>query len=257
MEINLDNKGIIITGASKGLGLISAQLLANENARLVLMSRSLETMEEHRKSFANPDNHLCLKVDLDNPEEIKEGINKAKTFLNDIDAVIHVAGGGLGLRDPIINGSDFDKLYKLNLRSIIEINSLILPEMIKQGKGNIVLVGSVASTDAVASVGYNTVKAALSTYVRSLGNEMARYGIIITGILPGGFIAPGNSWERLSKDKPEVVENFIKQRLPRGFLGKAEEIFPLICWLCSDKASMMSGCMVPIDAGEGKSYIYP
>ena len=53
---------------------------------------------------------------------------------------------------------------------------------------------------------------------------------------------------------PVGVQNFIKERLPRGFLGKAEEITPLVLFLCSEQASMMGGCLVPIDAGEGKSY---
>ena len=75
-----------------------------------------------------------------------------------------------------------------------------------------------------------------------------------TGILPGGFSAPGNSWERLEEKKPAVVKQFIEERLPRGFLGKGEELIPMIRLLCSEDASMMAGCLVPIDAGEGLSY---
>ena len=72
--------------------------------------------------------------------------------------------------------------------------------------------------------------------------------------MPGGFYAPGNSWKRLEKENPEVVKKFINDRLPRKFLGKAEEIVPLLLLLCSDNASMLGGCMLPIDAGEGMSY---
>ena len=93
----------------------------------------------------------------------------------------------------------------------------------------------------------------MAAYVRSLGREIAGSGIIATGILPGGFYAPENSWERLEAGKPEVVKKFIKERLPRGFLGRAEELVPRILLLCSDAASMMGGCLVPIDAGEGKA----
>ena len=88
-----------------------------------------------------------------------------------------------------------------------------------------------------------------------LGGELASNGIIATGILPGGFYAPGNSWERLEKQKPEVVQKFIEEKLPRKIMGKAEEIIPLILFLCSQAASMMGGCLVPIDAGEGKAFL--
>ena len=100
----------------------------------------------------------------------------------------------------------------------------------------------------------DTAKAALAAYVRSLGNALAKSGIVVTGILPGGFNAPGNSWERLRASKPDVVDRFVDQRLPRGRLAEAEEVVPLVAFLCSDAAAMMGGCMVPIDAGEGITY---
>ncbi|SRR3989344_715649 len=253
---NLENKKIIITGASKGLGLVCAKELAQKGARLVLMARSYDLLEEVRKSCQNPDTHLSVEVDfLGKPDKIAEAIEKATTFLGEIDAVLHVAGGGYGLRDPFITSEDLEKLLAVNLKGAVEINRLVLPGMIHRKKGNLVHVGSITSSEAVASVGYNTVKAALAAYVRSIGKEVAKSGVIATGILPGAFYAPGNSWERLEKNKPEVVKTFIEERVPRGFLGKAEEMLPIILLLCSDSASMMSGCLVPIDAGEGKSYI--
>ena len=145
-------------------------------------------------------------------------------------------------------------LFQANLASAAEINRLVIPEMVKQQSGYVVHVGSVASQEATASVGYNTVKSALAAYVRSLGRELASAGIIVTGILPGAFYAPGNSWRRLEANKPEIVQDFIQKNLPRKKIAAAEEIVPLILFLASDSASMMSGSCVPIDAGEGKAY---
>ena len=113
--------------------------------------------------------------------------------------------------------------------------------MIERGHGHLVHVCSVASTDAVASVGYNTVRAAQAAYVRSVGNVLAASGLVVTGILPGGFRAPGNSFERLRAKAPDVVDRFIDERLPRGRLAEPEELIPLIAFLCSDVASMMGG----------------
>jgi 3-oxoacyl-[acyl-carrier protein] reductase len=116
-------------------------------------------------------------------------------------------------------------------------------------------VGSIASQEATASVGYNTVKSALAAYVRSLGRELAESGVVVTGILPGAFYAPENSWRRLEMNKPAVVKEFVEKNLPRKKIADADEVLPLIFFLASKSASMMSGCCVPIDAGEGKSYI--
>jgi len=118
----------------------------------------------------------------------------------------------------------------------------------------LVHVGSIASSEGVGSVGYNTVKAALAAYVRSLGRELNRFNVIATGILPGGFIAPENAMARLQEANPGAYGSFIEERLPRQIMGEAKELIPMLLLLCSKGASMMGGCLVPIDAGEGRAY---
>lgn len=173
----------------------------------------------------------------------------------DFDAVIHCAGGGLGYREPLIQWHKMMELFTVNVANSVEINRHVLPFMINRKSGYIVHVCSIASGEAIGSVGYNTVKASLGAYVRSLGREMASHGIVISGISPGGFKAPGNSMERLKTSNPQAYEDFVKNRLPRGKMGEAEELLPLIRLLCSPEASMMGGCVVPIDAGEGRYYL--
>ena len=158
------------------------------------------------------------------------------------------------MRDDFLMPKDFSKLFALNLGAAAEINRLVAPEMKGRRSGNLVHVGSIASGEAVGSVGYNTVKAALAAYVRSLGRELNRYNVIATGILPGGFIAPENAMARLQQSNPEAYDHFIEERLPRQIMGDAKELIPMLLLLCSDAASMMGGCLVPIDAGEGRAY---
>ncbi len=250
-----ENRRILITGASRGLGLVCARAFSREGARLVLMARSKEDLENACKSCENPEKHLPVPVDLVNKEDIKRSVGAAKRFLSEIDVVLHVAGGGLGLKDTLIKKDDLLKLFSLNIGAAAEINRLVAPDMIKRKKGNLVHVCSIASAEATGSVGYNTAKAALAAYVRTLGNELMRHDVIATGILPGGFLAPENAMERLRKNKPDVFQTFIEERLPRKRMGTAEEIIPLIAFLCSQNASMMGGCLVPIDAGEGKIFL--
>ncbi|MCG2661588.1 MAG: SDR family oxidoreductase [Kiritimatiellae bacterium] len=251
----LKNKGILITGASRGLGAVCARALAEQGARLVLMARSRDKLGKVRSACAFPERHRVCPVDLMDMRALAEGVAAAKDFLGTFDVVLHVAGGGLGLREPLIKAEDLLKLFTLNVVAVAEINRLVAPDMMRRRKGNLVHVASIAAGEATASVGYNAVKAALAAYVRSLGNELAACNVICTGILPGGFHAPGNSWARLQATKPEVVKKFIRERLPRQRLANAKELIPLLLFLCSDASSMMSGCLVPIDAGEGKAYV--
>jgi 3-oxoacyl-[acyl-carrier protein] reductase len=250
----LKNKKILITGASRGLGEVIARALADQEAILVLMARSKNKLQEIKDSLKHPEKHSIIVVDLTDTKALHQAVDQAVKFLEVVDVVLHVAGGGLGLRDPLLSSEELFRLFNINIGAAVEINKIIVPQMIQRKSGNLVHVCSIASSEASGSVGYNTVKAALAAYVRTLGRELAGSDIVATGILPGGFYAPRNSWERLKEKNPAVVKQFIEERLPRGFLGLGEELIPMIQLLCSDDASMMAGCLVPIDAGEGKTY---
>jgi len=250
----MKNKRILITGASKGLGAVAAVAFAERGARLVLIARSKDKLEQVRQSCKDPDQHLSIPVSLLEMKEIESVVQKAKEFLSGIDVVLHAAGGGLGLKDDFLMHEDFLKLFALNLGAAAEINRLVAPEMKERRSGNLVHVGSIASSEGIGSVGYNTVKAALAAYVRSLGRELSRFNIIATGILPGGFICAGNAMARLQEADPKAYQRFIEERLPRKVMGDARELIPMLALLCSEDASMMGGCLVPIDAGEGTSY---
>lgn len=259
IDLNLDKefigKKIIVTGASRGLGAAICKTLANKGAELVMMSRSKDEMENLKNSLKNSNKHLIIKVDLLKNEKIKPAIFEAINFLKKIDIVIHAAGGGFGLKKPLIENKDLNLIFQANLGAVAEINRLIILKKKKKDLIKLIHVGSIASSEAVGSVGYNVAKSALSAYVKSLGREMYKDKIIATGILPGGFIAPGNSMERFKNKNMRDYKKFIRERLPRKIMGNVNEIVPMLLFLCSKNSSMMGGCMVPIDAGEGKNYL--
>lgn len=249
------DKRILVTGASKGLGWVVAQEFARRGALLMVCGRNKEKLQELIALLPSPDRHSAFVGDLLELENIEKLDEKCKEFLGGLDILIHVAGGGYGFRDPLLAWDQFDKLLKINVSCAVEINRRFIPGMVESGYGRVIHVGSIAGQEATGSVGYNTVKAALSGYVRSLGRELADSGVVVTGILPGAFYAPGNSWRRLEKNKPEVVEEFIKDQLPRGKIAEAEELIPLLMLLAGDDSSMFAGSCVPVDAGEGRSYM--
>jgi len=244
-------KKIIIIGASKGLGQAAAIWFSKLNYKIALLSRSHLNLEKVRKKCKNSKLHISLEINLLDISTIKKSINRAIKFLNGVDVVLHAAGGGLGLKENLISANDFLKLLNLNILSAVEINRLIIPKM---KKGNIIHVGSIASYESVGSVGYNSAKATITAYVKTLGRELSKKNIIMTGILPGGFMAPENAMHRLKKNNKKAFNDFIKNRLPRKKMGNTNEIMPIIEFLASKNAGMMSGCLMPMDGGEGKSY---
>ena len=254
LEKEFFDKRIIVTGASRGLGAMVCKALAIRGAKIAMLSRSKKDMDNLKKKLKNPSDHISVKIDLLKNSDIKLAISKAKNFLKQIDIVLHIAGGGLGLKETLINNTDLKTLFQINLGAAAEINRLVVRDKSKSQKLKLIHVGSIASNEAVASVGYNVAKSALSTYVRSLGRELYKNKVVVTGILPGGFIAPDNAMERFKKKNIKGYKKFIKTRLPRNKMGNVNEILPILLFLCSKHSSMMGGCLVPIDAGEGKAY---
>lgn len=251
----MKNKNIVITGASQGLGYDLSRIFSKEGSRLFLISSNKKKLIHLKKNCFYKNKHKFFDHDLSDPKKISILTNEIKIFFkNKIDVVIHSAGGGLGLKAVDINNQDLLKVMNINILSSIEFNSQILPLMQKRKKGNIVHIGSIAANEAVGSLSYNIAKSILKTYVRTAGNQMAKYNIIITGVSPGGFISKNNAMARLKKKNLYDYQKFIKERLPRGVMGKTSELIPLIKFLCSDMAGMASGCMLTMDGGEGKSY---
>jgi 3-oxoacyl-[acyl-carrier protein] reductase len=249
-------KKIIIIGASKGLGQVAAIWFSKLNYKIVLLSRSFSGLEKVRKKCKNSEIHASFEIDLLDIDTVEKTIKKATRFLKGVDVVLHAAGGGLGLKESLISSKDFQKLLNLNILSAVEINRLIIPGMKKNKKGNIIHIGSIASYESVGSVGYNSAKAAISAYVRTLGNELSAHNIIMTGVLPGGFIAPQNAMHKLKTKNKKIYNDFIKNRLPRKKMGTINEIMPMIQFLASSNAGMMCGCLIPMDGAEGKSYFF-
>ncbi len=254
MNKDLKNKTFIITGASKGLGEIIAKEFSKFNMQLILLGRDKKELKRVKKECSKKSKIKIYSFDLVDIQSIEKNIEKIQKKFKKIDGVLHIAGGGYGFREPLLPYNKFLILMNLNLFSIVEINNLLIPNMVKNKSGNIVHIGSIAGVEAVASVGYNTAKASLNTYVRTLGNELAKDNIIINGINPGGFIAPNNAMARLKNNNIDAYNDFINNKLPRKKMGTASELLEIIKLLSSTSAGMFCGSMITADAGEGKTY---
>ena len=129
-NLNLDKeffgKRIIVTGASRGLGAMACKALAERGAKIAMLSRTKKEMDNLKNSLKNPTNHISIKVDLLSNNKIKIAIKKAKKFLKEIDIVLHVAGGGFGLKEKLIKDKDLKTLLQINIGAAAEINRLVI-----------------------------------------------------------------------------------------------------------------------------------
>ena len=153
----------------------------------------------------------------------------------------------------LIDWQDFSKSLKGNIGISSMINKYLVPSMMKQGTGNIIHVGSHVASEARGSVPYNTAKAALSGYVRSLGKELANQGIIVSGILPGAFYGDDNAMFRYEYYKPEEYKEYVKA-LPQQRIATADEYIPMLFLLSNPESKIMSGSLISMDGAQGQAY---
>jgi 3-oxoacyl-[acyl-carrier protein] reductase len=247
------DKRILVTGASKGLGKSAASAFEKEGANVVLAARSENELGELMKSFSQPEKHLLYPIDLLESDNIVDMSTDILRKWGGIDILLHCVGGSLGINETLVNWGDFSKCLKANLGIASELNRLFVPAMKEQRAGNIIHIGSTVAFEARASVPYNTAKAALSGYVRSLGKELADHGIIVAGILPGAFYGDGNAMFRFQYYKPDEYGKYVDS-LPQKRMPHADEYLSMLFLLSESKSMVMSGSLISMDCAQGLSY---
>ena len=245
-------KNILITGASSGLGLFLAKHFNNAGFEVTTIGKDKSKIKKLKSYLQNKNKKNCLSMDLNS----QKNLNKLFKFLKGkkFNAVIHCLGGGFGKHDPLINKKDLDYLFNLNVGIALAINKEIVEKKLFKNNLKLVHMGSVAGLEATASVGYSMVKASLISYTKTLSKHLINKNIFVHCVLPGAFEYEYNSFERLKIKNRKMYNNFIKKKLPRKKIAKAENMIGLFKLLISDDGNMLTGSSITIDFAESNSF---
>ncbi|SFG79033.1 hypothetical protein SAMN05660649_02736 [Desulfotomaculum arcticum] len=249
----LSGKVAFITGASKGIGEGIARIYAKHGAKLVLAARSNATEELAQELCEQGCKTIAVSVDVTNIGSIQAGVDKAIETFGKIDVLVNNAGvcklGGF------LESSDEDRDFHIdvNIKGVWNTTKLIVPYMIKQSYGKIIIMSSVTG-DMVADPGevaYATTKAALVGFTKAMAREVADYNITVNAICPGYVLTPLVKGMALQSNpgNPQSVIDGIASAIPMKRLADPIEVGELAAFLGCDESSYLTGTQIVIDGG--------
>ena len=245
MKITGQNKLAIVTGGGSGIGYAITEKFVNAGIRTVIIGRDQQKLKKAKDNFGK----LCIPVCFDLtdlksiPGQVKEIVDK----YGDIDILVNNAGINLKKEFTKVSDEDFNSIMLTNVTSVFAISREVVKGMIKNGRGNIINISSMASQYGLPKViAYTASKSAIEGMTRAMAVELSPMGILVNCIAPG-FIATDMSGKALAGD----AERFRKvlSRTPLGKLGSPADIAEAAYFLSSDKSGFLTGVILPVDGG--------
>ena len=259
---NVENKVAVITGGSGILGSEMAKGLLKSGAKVILLARNEEKLNQKVKDFsANGEEISGIVCDVLKEDDIKNANDKILKKFNHIDILINAAGGHIPGTVMGINQSIFDlKIEDLKKVTNLNFNGTVLPtltfakSMTEQKSGSIINVSSMAAQRAVSrAVGYSAAKAAVENFTIWLAVEMAMKfgsGIRVNAIAPG-FLLTNQNKDLLTNKDGSLTERgkTILSLTPFKRFGEPNELIGTILWLASDASKFVTGTIITVDGG--------
>jgi NAD(P)-dependent dehydrogenase (short-subunit alcohol dehydrogenase family) len=247
MDQIFENKTIIITGASSGIGQATAVAFAARGANVVIAD-VVDPDETLKKIFAVRGNALAVKCDVSSEADIKAMVEHTIAIFGGLDYAFNnagIEGASMPLQD--VATSDWDKTIDINLKGAWLCMKYELPQMLKQGKGAIVNCASIAGLVGFSlSSPYVASKHGIVGLTRTAALENAKRGIRVNAVCPGIIHTP--MIDRYTKGDTKV-EAQLAAGEPIGRVGLPEEIADAVVWLCSDASSFVTGQAIAVDGG--------
>ena len=242
--MRLENKNIVVTAAAQGIGRSTAIAFAKEGANVIATDINEEKLNEIK---ANHSNIETYKLDSTNKLDVENFCSS----INNINILFHAVGFVHHGTILDCDSEEFQRSINVNIYSAYLMSHSLLPKMIKQKKGNIIIVSSAASS--VKGVPnrfiYTTTKAALNGFVKAIAVDYIKDGIRCNAILPGTVETP--SWEgrvQMADDPEQARKDFIS-RQAMGRLAQPNEIASMAVYLASDESDFVTGTLNLIDGG--------
>src|SRR5512133_632374 len=255
MDLGLKDRICLITGSTAGIGLETARMLAAEGARVVVNGRDADRADQAR---ADVGAELAVACDLSEPGAAEDLVAETARALGPVQCLVNNVGEAYQVDFEELTDEQWDQMWQLNVMSYVRCIRAVLPGMKEAGTGTIVNVSSTAGKrPSTGMPNYSVTKAAVLSLSRLVADLYAKDGIRCNAVAPGptatgawldeGGLADQQAG-RSNNTRLQVIQAVGKGR-PLGRLAEPEEIAAVICFLCSERSSYVTGSAWSADGG--------
>jgi 3-oxoacyl-[acyl-carrier protein] reductase len=238
VDLGLKGRTVIVCGASSGIGLAAAEAFAAEGANVAMFARRRDVLEREADRLGA----LAVRGDVTNPRDLAKLVERTVHAFGGIDVLVNNSGGPPRGSALELNVQQLEAAVELLLVSVVRLTELCLPHLRASGRGRVINVTSSSVREPIANLALsNAVRPGVVGWAKTLAAEVGGDGITVNSVAPGRI-----DTERLREAFPSEEQ---VQQIPLRRVGDPREMADVICFLASERASYVTGTVIPVDGG--------
>ena len=241
MDLGLRGRTAIVCGASSGMGLATAEALAEEGAQVAMFARRRDVLEREAERIGA----LSVRGDLTTPRDLERLVERTLEAFGGIDILVNNGGGPPRSPALDLDPASVEAAVELLLLSAIRLTNLCRPHLERSGHGRVINIESSTVREPTDNlVLSNAVRPGVIGWAKTLAREVGPDGITVNSIAPGKI-----DTERLAEGFANRSRADEMATIPLRRFGRPKEVAEVICFLASDRAAYVSGTVIPVDGG--------